>query len=84
MHFNPDDLVFVADRDGVESKVHGKVKKMKRDVMADGFGPYVTRCIHSIFMTTKLNYLLIAVPVAMMARSGSWGDGWAGLRVTNS
>jgi hypothetical protein len=27
--------------------------------MADGFGPYVQRSIHCIFMTTKLNYLLV-------------------------
>eukprot|EP00227_Mantoniella_beaufortii_P012769 CAMPEP_0197582066 /NCGR_PEP_ID=MMETSP1326-20131121/5391_1 /TAXON_ID=1155430 /ORGANISM="Genus nov. species nov., Strain RCC2288" /LENGTH=434 /DNA_ID=CAMNT_0043146083 /DNA_START=258 /DNA_END=1562 /DNA_ORIENTATION=- len=77
MHVNPNDLVFLADSaEYDDGKNHGKVKKMKRDVMADGFGPYAQRCIHSIFMTTKLNYLLVAVPIAMMARSGDWGDGW--------
>ena len=73
MNVNPNDLVFLADRD--DDKNHGKVKQMRPDPMADGFGPYMTRSIHCIFFTTKLNYLLICVPAAMMARSGAWGDG---------
>ena len=75
MNVNPNDLVFLADRDD-DDKNHGKVKQMRPDPMADGFGPYMTRSIHSVFFTTKLNYLLICVPAAMLARGGGWGDGW--------
>ena len=60
MNVNPNDLVFLADRDD-DDKNHGKVKQMRPDPMADGFGPYMTRSIHSVFFTTKLNYLLICV-----------------------
>jgi|AntAceMinimDraft_1070359.scaffolds.fasta_scaffold10521_1 Ca2+:H+ antiporter len=78
MNGRGDDLVFMADRDDDDDdgKNHGKPKKMRRDPMADGFGPYVTRSLHCIFFTTKLNYLLVCVPAAMYARSSGFGDGW--------
>lgn len=68
------ELTFLPDEDDKMSKPK-VAKPPPPDVLADGWGPYITRSVNELFLSTKLNYLLICIPFAMMAKAGGWGDG---------
>jgi len=44
-------------------------------VLADGWGPYLRRSFHSVVLTSKLNILLVAFPIAIIIRAADFGDG---------
>lgn len=43
-------------------------------VLRDGWRLYWTRSFRAVFLTSKLNILLLAVPLAIISRLAGWGD----------
>ena len=61
--------MFLPDEDDKMSKPK-TMKQPPPDVLADGWGPYITRSVNELFLSTKLNYLLCCIPIAMMSKAG--------------
>lgn len=45
-------------------------------VLRDGWRTYLVRSCHEVFLSTKLNFLLLAVPLAIIARLAGLGPGY--------
>jgi len=73
---NTDNLDFVDEE-------KRKEQKKNKDVLANGWGPYLEDSFRDIFLTSRLNILLPCIPMAMISsyfsagdKGGMLGDGW--------
>tara|TARA_R110002050_G_scaffold216078_3_gene352208 strand:+ start:342 stop:1787 length:1446 start_codon:yes stop_codon:yes gene_type:complete len=55
-----------------DENVDDELLKEWPSVMADGFGPYLQRSLKEIFLGSKLNILLLFIPLAFASRFISW------------